>query len=336
MDISIIIPTYNRKEILQKNLNSVFQQSFKDSYEVIVVDDGSTDNTAEFLEELQKEHKNFYYKLQENKGPGLARNLAVAVAQGEILVFLDDDCIISETFLEEVVGVFKRHPDVSAFYGEAAQVFIDNLFSPLNDYYNFENEDKKESVYSVLNPFFRLRTDCCAIKKKVFDGLGGFAKEFSFIAEDVDLGYRLLQAGHRGCTANISVKHYQRKDVKALIKRHFKFGYHEVKCHKKYFSKSFIVEFRDIGFLRHIYIPRSFFTFYIDITFFKVVLVLALFPIFWPMLAIVLTLLFLSALLFKFKSLSILLRFSIYKLLSGGARFCGHLLGSLKNGTFYC
>src|SRR5215510_13897684 len=84
---SIIIPTYNRLPYLKKTLDSIWEQSFTD-FEVIVVDDGSTDGTADYLRELGGSVE---LLRQENRGPGAARNLGVMHARGEYIAFLDSD-----------------------------------------------------------------------------------------------------------------------------------------------------------------------------------------------------------------------------------------------------
>lgn len=84
---SIIIPTYNRRLLLQQTLNSVWQQAFTD-FEVIVIDDGSTDGTVNFLQSLAGRVKTL---TQANRGPGAARNLGAHHATGEYLAFLDSD-----------------------------------------------------------------------------------------------------------------------------------------------------------------------------------------------------------------------------------------------------
>ncbi len=84
---SVIIPTFNRLPLLKEALNSVWRQTFSD-YEVIVIDDGSTDGTAEYL---QSRCERMRFFRQTNKGPGAARNLGVSNARGEYLAFLDSD-----------------------------------------------------------------------------------------------------------------------------------------------------------------------------------------------------------------------------------------------------
>lgn len=89
--VSIILPTYNGGRFIKKAIKSILAQSFSD-YEIIVIDDGSTDNTKEILGEYIKEDKIIYFK-KENEGPNIARRLGVARSSAEYIAFLDDDDI---------------------------------------------------------------------------------------------------------------------------------------------------------------------------------------------------------------------------------------------------
>lgn len=107
--ISVIIPTYNRQESLKKCLDSIFQIDYSD-YEVIVVNDGSTDGTKEFLEKYKQKHSQLKaLHLDKNYGPSVARNKGIEIAQGEIIAFTDDDCIVDKNWLREIVKSFKKN-----------------------------------------------------------------------------------------------------------------------------------------------------------------------------------------------------------------------------------
>jgi glycosyltransferase involved in cell wall biosynthesis len=106
--VSIIIPTYNRAHFLPDAIESVFAQTYR-NWELIVVDDGSTDNTKEVVEKYGSRVRYFY---QENKGPGAARNLGIRQARGEYIAFLDSDDMWMPEKLERQVRLFEREPDV--------------------------------------------------------------------------------------------------------------------------------------------------------------------------------------------------------------------------------
>ena len=115
--ISVIISTYNRREELKDLLSSLKQQSCPTPFEIIVVDDGSTDETGEWLETIAKEwNGRLRFLSQENCGIGSARNSGVELARGDILVFVDSDCIAPQGWLRNLTGVFS-HPQVGAAGG---------------------------------------------------------------------------------------------------------------------------------------------------------------------------------------------------------------------------
>ena len=107
--ISVVVPTFNRKDSLRKCLESLFHQSFPiDDYEIIVVDDGSDDGTYEVVSDLQKESPIVlrYYK-QKNRGPASARNLGIKKSHRKIIAFIDDDCVAKFDWLTHLTAMFK-------------------------------------------------------------------------------------------------------------------------------------------------------------------------------------------------------------------------------------
>ncbi len=120
--LSIIIPTYNRAPVLPKAIASVFAQQCAD-IEIIVVDDGSTDNTYVQLKPWIDEGKIIYYT-QVNQGVSAARNLGVSNASGEYLVFLDSDDEMTGNYMAEVFSHIYENPDIIFL---SAQIFVDQV-----------------------------------------------------------------------------------------------------------------------------------------------------------------------------------------------------------------
>jgi len=110
--VSVIIPSYNRGSVITKTLNSFFNQTFKD-FEIIVVDNNSTDNTKEVVNSIP----NVRYVLEERQGVHWARNRGALEAKGDILYFTDDDMEADSKLLEEIIKVFDIDSSVGAVTG---------------------------------------------------------------------------------------------------------------------------------------------------------------------------------------------------------------------------
>ena len=110
MRFSVIIPLYNKAPYVHKAVQSVLSQTFSD-YEVIIVDDGSKDNSAEIVLQVIEGHENCRLLKQENAGVSMARNNGVAASHGDYLCFLDADDWWEPTFLEEMDKFVSEFPD---------------------------------------------------------------------------------------------------------------------------------------------------------------------------------------------------------------------------------
>ena len=114
--VSVIIPTYNRARFIAETVQSVLDQTFTD-FEIVIVDDGSTDNTREVMGSFQDSRIKYIY--QKNNGVCIARNNAINASSGEYLAFLDSDDVLLRNSLEKRVEVLDRHPEVGFSYGQA-------------------------------------------------------------------------------------------------------------------------------------------------------------------------------------------------------------------------
>lgn len=119
--VSVVIPTYNRKEPLVKAIESCFRQDYAD-IEIVVCDDHSNDGTEEIvLGYVNKDERVKYYKVAEGrKGANEARNTGIINSNGEYIVFLDSDDLLTETSITSRLQVFKKHDDVEMVYGDAS------------------------------------------------------------------------------------------------------------------------------------------------------------------------------------------------------------------------
>lgn len=182
--VSIVIPTYNRKELLRKCLMSLANQTYpEDRFEVIVVDDGSTDGSHMLTGEYAK-ILHIRYIRQQNMGPATARNAGAAAAKGEILGFLDDDVIADKCWLSNAIKYF----DSDKIGGVEGKIIADNL-DPVTPFAHVV-ENLYGGRYLTGNMLFR---------KKVFFEIGGFDGRFDkpiHSREDTDFALSVLERGY--------------------------------------------------------------------------------------------------------------------------------------------
>jgi len=130
--VTVVIPCYNHGEFILETLDSVQRQSFTD-YEIVIVDDGSTDPvTSDLLRNLQR--PNVKVVFTKNRGVSAARNRAIAEAVGEYILPLDADDMIASTYLEKAVAVLDAQPDVAVVFGERLMFGEREGIFPLPDY----------------------------------------------------------------------------------------------------------------------------------------------------------------------------------------------------------
>ncbi|MGA3291934.1 MAG: glycosyltransferase family 2 protein [Candidatus Microgenomates bacterium] len=168
MKISIIIPTYNEKLVLEDCIESLGEQTLED-FEIILVDDGSTDGTVEILRNLQSTISNFHFFEQKHQGAGAARNLGAERAKGENLVFVDADMTFDKDFLKKLVEPIEKGEAKGTFSKEE---YVSNWDNPWARCWNinegWEEKRRHPKNYPDYQPVFR------AILKSEFDKVGGF------------------------------------------------------------------------------------------------------------------------------------------------------------------
>lgn len=221
--VSIIIPVKNAESTIRKCLNSILRLDYP-SYEIIVIDDGSTDTTPKIL----SEYKNIKTVTTGGIGPSRARNMAVKEAKGEFIAFTDADCVINVNWLNELLSGFKIFPDAAACGGsqklpQDAGDFEKNVFifmkktGFITDY--MRKIDKNDIMEVNHNP------SCNAIyRKSVFLKENGFLENL-WPGEDVELDYRLRKKKNKLIfNPRAIVYHYRPKNTKEFSKMMFRYG----------------------------------------------------------------------------------------------------------------
>lgn len=197
MYVSVIIPTYNRKESVLRTLTSLSQQTLPtDQYEVLVVDDGSSDGTFSIAE--QGFPFAMHYVRQENQGATIARNQGVLKSRGEILVFIDDDVTISPQTLESLAEVCSQRDKVLVMGTLLLRSNNLSVFTKImvtsHDSPSVDNEDK-------FVPFTECNTELLSVKRSDFLDIGMLQDPTDGRGwpnwDDVDFGYRAHLKGFR-------------------------------------------------------------------------------------------------------------------------------------------
>ena len=191
--ISVVITTYNRENLVVRALKSVLIQTFKD-FEILVVDDGSTDNTHQAIQEIQKEDKRVIYIYQENKGWPSALNTGIFNAKSRYIAFLDSDDEWLPEKLEKQVAFLENNKsfDGVTCYGN---IIVDDRekiklgILKQSDHYgnqlkNFINGDFPSIPSSLL------------LKKEIFEKVG-YYDEFLKLSTDADMMIRIFKTGFK-------------------------------------------------------------------------------------------------------------------------------------------
>lgn len=185
--ISIVIPTYNRGNMIEHTIYSILNQTYKD-YEIIIVDDGSTDDTKQRLEKFGNQIRYFY---QNNKGVSAARNRGIKKANGQYIVFCDSDDLFLPTKLEKQISYIEKHPSCEFLYTWYYKVYQNNN----NDKILRGNESCKSLEcfrFCLLTRKIEIRTSTVMVKKSCFKKVGLFNKKY-WKTEDWDMWLRLAK-----------------------------------------------------------------------------------------------------------------------------------------------
>ncbi len=180
VEVAVIIPTYNRKAMVQEAIGSVLRQSYR-NFELIVVDDGSTDGTGEVLRHFPQ----IRYFLQERRGVSAARNFGVRKAQGRLIAFLDSDDLWLPQKLEVQVAFMQENPKVQICQTE--EIWLRNGVRV-----NPRKRHRKPSgdIFAPSLELCLVSPSAVVIRKEFFEEMGGFDESLP-ACEDYDLWLRI-------------------------------------------------------------------------------------------------------------------------------------------------
>ena len=181
--VSVLIPCYNAAQYLEAALNSVLAQTYTD-YEIIVVDDGSTDDTAQ----VAARYPQVRYIRQEHRGVSAARNTALAQAQGRLIAYLDADDLWLPDKLEKQVNYLNSHPDCQVVYTQ------------VQNFFDGDPDTMSQRQRQLLNANTDQNVASACIRRELYDVHGMYREDLSY-GEDTHWVLRV-------CAAGVDMKHY--------------------------------------------------------------------------------------------------------------------------------
>ncbi len=175
--ISVIIPTLNRADFIPETIHSIANQTVK-PYEIIVVDNGSDDNTVELLGKLFPEQ----VKIIQNDGnfyPGAARNLGIEAASGDYIQFFDSDDVMTKNRFESLLAVFYKNPDADAVYAPYVMAREDSFgtWKQTQPVLQFRDSHLGKRTYKDMLKGFFVPIPCFLFKASVIKRIGKWRED---------------------------------------------------------------------------------------------------------------------------------------------------------------
>ncbi|WP_215226794.1 glycosyltransferase family A protein [Echinicola shivajiensis] len=206
---SIIIPLYNKAPYICRAIDSVLGQSFKE-FEIIVINDGSTDGGEQLLEEKYGNQIQLIH--QPNQGVSVARNKGIVVAKGDYIAFLDADDYWHKDYLRFVNQVISKHPDIGIIGTKYDSIELDH--DPELEYIFLEDYFKR-AIRNVI--FF---TSATVIRKTFFEQQSGFDSRLK-LGEDIDVWLRAFLFFGKGIYINNKLVYYNQEDINAATTKDY-------------------------------------------------------------------------------------------------------------------
>ena len=221
--ISIIVPVYNRAGEIEEFLLSFSDQDTKTGFEIIIVDDGSTDELKQVLDSYAARLKLRYF-YQQNQGPGAARNRGMAEAAGELMVFIDSDCTVPPNYISQLQAALSE-ADFDAFGGPDTQR---DDFPPFLKAVNYSMTSfigtggTRGSAKKAVAKYYP-RSFNMGIRRKVYNKIGGMNDLRH--GQDMEFSNRIYKAGFKVIfLPDLKVYHKRRTNLRRFFKQIFNWG----------------------------------------------------------------------------------------------------------------
>lgn len=205
LKISIVVPVYNSEDTIKRTIDSILNQTYS-NLEIVIIDDGSTDNSKNIIMQYDSNKINYYY--QNNSGVSSARNLGVKLSRGNYIAFLDADDFWEDNFIERCIEAIKTFPNINLFCTRIQQI-NNNILGNINA---MKVSSKVDDTFKLFNYFDVANIEpvvsmsSVVIKKEAFVNVGGF-NELSYSGEDHEL-YGKIGISGDFCLINTVLAYY--------------------------------------------------------------------------------------------------------------------------------
>lgn len=201
IDISIIIPNWNGKRFLKTCLDSIYNQS-SNNFEIIFVDDCSTDDSIEFVKKNYPDIK--IVEKKRNSGFPSSVNLGIKAAKGKFVALLNNDTELDKDWIKEIITAAEEYPEAGFFASKMLDFKNRSIIDSCGDEiawsgrsYKIGELEKDGEKFNKNRFVFGACAGAAVYKKEVFDKIGLFDEDFSFYLEDVDIDFRAQLAGFK-------------------------------------------------------------------------------------------------------------------------------------------
>ncbi|MFC2157505.1 glycosyltransferase [Acidobacteriota bacterium] len=242
-NVSVLIPCYNEEGNIGGCLDSLIKQDYKGVFEIVVVDNGSKDESRQIITRFAEHHPNIRLVIEQKKGTSIVRNTGVKNARYEYIGFIDADCEAPPDWLSLLVNNYRniksKHPEVIAVGGrniapakgsrfvKAIEIVLDSFPGSFNSIQGRQYaESRPVSSLSPTNAFY---------EKEKISAAGYFDETLKSEAEDAEINYRLFNSGHKFYFIPDSyVWHKMRATAKTWFKNMFRYGKGRARLLKRY------------------------------------------------------------------------------------------------------
>ncbi len=246
--VSIIVPCYNEGKTLENCVNSLMEQSYR-RFEVILVDDGSTDDTLDICHKLATRlNKRVFYFTKPNGGKASALNYGICRSDGEIVVCIDADSVFAKTTLNELVKSFVRNPDLGAVGGNVKVANRGKLFNKHQAIEYITGLNVQRRAFAYLGCMQVISGAIGAFNRAKLSTIGGYSSDT--IVEDMDVTISMIKAGYSVEYNSKAVAYTEApENLKDFIRQRYRWAFGGFQIMRKHRNMVFKKKYGLMGFV---------------------------------------------------------------------------------------